>query len=468
MVESLRPIYLCCSVLLCAVLVLASPSRAEPAGRAVAQSTSSARPTAAVAGIRDKWALIVGISNFKNSSYNLKYAAKDALDFRNFLVNEANFAPDHVKLLIDEQASEKAIKSAFGDKFLPRVSMPGDLVVIFVSTHGTPSTTDQGGEYYLMAWDSDAEDLYATGVNMKDLADRIKRAVKTDRALIVMDTCYSGGAAGGGKGMARVGNVDASQLEIGKGHRVISSSSHDERSYESSRYPNGVFTHYLIEGLRQNGGKADIQKAFDYMKSKVQWEVQSDRGASQNPRIAGDWSGQELVLSALPAEKRTVSPELTAAVAEPPRTPSGGGPGKQQSTPPAANNDSLSTPSAVPYPPQNPYSPPAATAPVMQPPQGMNPLVDSRLVGTWEGTLSTLEDSFRIVLQVLPDGQFESLSVGSKGTQYPNKGYARMVGGKWVSQAYDGYMDGGTYVVTNANEFILLSSQGPIIYKRKR
>ncbi len=37
--------------------------------------------------VTDKWALVVGVSNFKDPSINLKYAAKDAtFDFRNFLI----------------------------------------------------------------------------------------------------------------------------------------------------------------------------------------------------------------------------------------------------------------------------------------------------------------------------------------------------------------------------------------------
>ncbi|MFT2543646.1 hypothetical protein ACMWP9_37310, partial [Escherichia coli] len=43
------------------------------------------------AGIGSKWALCVGISSFQDPSINLKYAAKDATDFSNFLVAKGNF-----------------------------------------------------------------------------------------------------------------------------------------------------------------------------------------------------------------------------------------------------------------------------------------------------------------------------------------------------------------------------------------
>ncbi|HMY04936.1 MAG TPA: tetratricopeptide repeat protein, partial [Candidatus Obscuribacter sp.] len=85
--------------------------------------------------VRDKWALIIGISNFQDKNLNLKYPAKDARDFHDFLIKEANFAPDHVKLLVDEKATRANILSELGDKWLPRVANPDDLVLIYISSH---------------------------------------------------------------------------------------------------------------------------------------------------------------------------------------------------------------------------------------------------------------------------------------------------------------------------------------------
>ncbi len=65
--------------------------------------------------VKDKWALIVGISKFADPSINLRFAAKDALDFRDYLIKDANFAPDHVRMLIDSQATREHILEEFGD-----------------------------------------------------------------------------------------------------------------------------------------------------------------------------------------------------------------------------------------------------------------------------------------------------------------------------------------------------------------
>lgn len=254
--------------------------------------------------VRDKWALVIGISKFGKPEYNLEYAAKDATDFYNFLVNEASFKSDHVKLLLNEQATRANIMSAFGSSWLPRLTEPGDLVVVYVSTHGTPSTEDDGGRNYVVAYDTDADDLYPTGVDMDEIYRRIKEGVKTDRVLIVLDTCYSGGAVPGSRALTRYTNFDLNAVKLGKGHLVISSSSPGERSWESKRYKNGVFTRQLIEALK--GKQVDVRTAFSKLKHDVEWEVKVDHGKSQTPQIGGDWQGSELIISVPASEPRSM------------------------------------------------------------------------------------------------------------------------------------------------------------------
>ena len=106
--------------------------------------------------VRDKWALVIGIGEFANPKIpRLKYATKDARDFYDYLVKDAHFAPDHVRMLLDKDANQRRILSEFGSKFLARVVKPDDVVVIFFCTHGSPSQMDLIGLSFLVAYDSD-------------------------------------------------------------------------------------------------------------------------------------------------------------------------------------------------------------------------------------------------------------------------------------------------------------------------
>lgn len=216
--------------------------------------------------IRDKWAVVIGVSKYKDDTIPvLQYASKDAADFSKFLVDKANFAPDHIRLLLDEQATKEEILTELGDTFLPRVVKPDDLVVLYFSTHGSPSRTDVRGRNFLVAYDTKKNNLYATGIEMQALSDLLTDRVGANRVLIVLDACHSGGAQDGSKELMREG-VGVEQVRLGKGHLIVSSSTRDQRSWESKRYNNGVFTRKFIESLQLKGREARLSEAFGYLK----------------------------------------------------------------------------------------------------------------------------------------------------------------------------------------------------------
>ncbi|MCA9802545.1 MAG: SEL1-like repeat protein, partial [Cyanobacteria bacterium HKST-UBA02] len=292
--------------------VAAAPTAEQPAPREIADSSTreitdkldelTRRP------VRDKWALVVGISKFDNPAIpKLKYSAKDASDFYNYLVNEANFKPDHVRVLLDEKATQRRLLSELGSKFLARVVKPDDLVVLYFSTHGSPGQLDVRGRNYLVSYDSDPDDLFATGIEMQKLLDSIQGRVLTDRVLLVLDACHSGFAGPTSKGMSRIGNFDAAELAQGSGQLVICSSQPSERSWESERYDNGVFTHNLLRGLRSQGERTTLVDAFRVAKSSVEDEVREDRpGARQTPVLKGRWSGNDLIVAIPPRSPQVV------------------------------------------------------------------------------------------------------------------------------------------------------------------
>jgi tetratricopeptide (TPR) repeat protein len=251
--------------------------------------------------IRDKWALVVGISKFKDPTISLQYAAKDAQDFGTYLKTEGNFAPDHVRILTNERATRAEILKEI-TSWLPRVSNPDDLVVIFFSSHGSPSSLDLANVNFLVSYDTDKYNLAGTAIQLQDFADLIKKYVHSDRIVLCMDACHSG-AATGAKGLFRNQNLDAADVAQGTGQLVICSSLASQSSWESTRYKNGVFTHYLIEGLRKDGDKSKLKDVFKYMKDGVYSEVQRDRnGVEQTPNMQTKWVGNDLMIGVKPAD----------------------------------------------------------------------------------------------------------------------------------------------------------------------
>lgn len=286
------------------------------APNAVPPQSTPARP------IRDKWALVVGISTFKDPSMNLKFAAKDATDFRNFLVHEAHFQPDHVKLLTDANATRQNIVDNLGDKWLKQVVHPDDLVVVFVSSHGSSAKQEFGQSNFLVPYEGNLENIAFNGIPMQWLTAGIKDMVRSDRVLLVLDVCHGGAVAEGAKGISR-GDIafDPATIGAGDGQLVIASSRADQISWESKKYANSVFTRHLLDGLRKSGDRTRIQEAFSFMKERVQEEVLRDRAHLQTPvLITKWWQGGDIVLAAPPATPRTGSISQALTDTPDPRT----------------------------------------------------------------------------------------------------------------------------------------------------
>jgi tetratricopeptide (TPR) repeat protein len=244
----------------------------------ISQTFSPTTIDSASKNSEDIWALIVGVSQFANPKYNLMYSSKDAKDLREYLITESGLKPDHVKMLIDKEATKAAVLNAFGNAWLTKVTKPGDTVILYFSTHGTPTHKDVAGENYVVAHDTDAYNLPSTGIPMHFLYRHIRDDLATGKVILFLDTCYSGA-------LTKPTAFSASETAQLFGRPVMCSSSSQERSWESRRYANGVFTRQLINSLRK---KKDVNSIFDEVLKNVSSEVSSDeKGNTQTPQFFG-------------------------------------------------------------------------------------------------------------------------------------------------------------------------------------
>ena len=145
--------------------------------------------------VKQKWAVVVGASKFKEKRLCGEEIAMDAAAqaFYRYLIDPhgGRFDPEHVKLLINGAATRQNIMNALNDRWLGSLSGKDDLVVVFVATNGFP-TTD--GTTYLCAYDAALDNIYSTCISMQTLMDTLRHNVRSDRILLVLQACYSGAA----------------------------------------------------------------------------------------------------------------------------------------------------------------------------------------------------------------------------------------------------------------------------------
>lgn len=242
--------------------------------------------------ISDKWALCVGIGKFMDSNMNLKSPAKDALDLADFLVKEKNFIPGHVKTLVDHEATKSNIINSLHEWLGQRVRKD-DLVVIYISSHGTDKSKVLGGNF-IVPYDYVSE---SSGILMQDLGNLIKRQINSDRVVIILDVCFAANAKS--KAMDDTKDYLAEILQ-GAGRIVVSSCDIDETSLDTFRtHKNSLFTYHLINAMRE---EPLLKKSFDKTRDAVLRESMMLR-TKQTPVINYDkWQGNDVVLSAPPTD----------------------------------------------------------------------------------------------------------------------------------------------------------------------
>jgi hypothetical protein len=252
--------------------------------------------------VRDKWALVIGISSFEKSDDFLEFSGRDAHGLGSFLVQSANFRKDNVKVLVDRDATTANIREAFGE--IRQKAKPDDLVLIYFSSHGYPRDLDPTGLSYVLTYDTDTSTqarVFATALQMVELAELGRWVLARDYVLL-LDTCFSGAARAGVTGAivpSGSNGLDPLQGLKGSGNRVVISASRaDERSYEDPTTKHGYFTRYLLDALQAPGTSQPFSSIFEYLTAKVSSAVSVQDGHQQHPVMQAFGRGGEIVLGA--------------------------------------------------------------------------------------------------------------------------------------------------------------------------
>jgi len=165
------------------------------------------------------------------------------------------------------------------------------------ATEQDASSLDGDGlEKYILPHNADPKDLYASALPMSEVA-RIFQRISSERLVFIGDTCYSGASGGrtifAGGTRANVSGAFLERLLQGKGRVIITASDANEVSAEKDELKHGVFTYYLLEGLR---GKADLDQdgviTVDEVYRYVSMKVPQATGQNQHPVKKGETTGQ--------------------------------------------------------------------------------------------------------------------------------------------------------------------------------
>lgn len=224
------------------------------------------------------WAVIIGVSSYDHMPV-LRYPDDDAYRIYAFLKSpEGGAIPDEqIRILVDEDATHLQIISTMQQLF--GKAGKDDLVFLYFSGHGLP------GSFLPIDYDGFNNHLWHEEVNMVLSQSRAKYK------LCIADACHSGSLlAMKGRDPQILTQYYENLAKAQAGTALIMSSKSEETSLESSGLRQGVFSHFLIRGLKgeadQNGDKkVSVQELYDFVFAKVRYYT----GNRQSPVMQGDY-----------------------------------------------------------------------------------------------------------------------------------------------------------------------------------
>lgn len=134
----------------------------------------------------EHFALIIGINKYENLPV-LEYAVNDAKAVRDILIEKFNYKEENIKLLVDEQATNKNIMDEYYN--LINNTAINDSVLVFAG-HGSTYPSIDKDKGFLVPCDG-------TEIKMNTLIswDRLindSELIRAKHIFFIMDACYSG------------------------------------------------------------------------------------------------------------------------------------------------------------------------------------------------------------------------------------------------------------------------------------
>jgi len=240
------------------------------------------------------YAVVIGVNSAKDADAEpLKYPEQDAEEFSRYLTTPgAGSVPlANIQLLTGSQATRANILRTMARVFSKATA--DDLVIFYFSEHGMSS--DIPGSGYLVPADFQKGQLVVSGIPMQQLLQLINSS-KAKMKEVFIDACHAGlfPESSITKGSAADQNAELSAAFLssfnsaGNGFIGVLSSNGSEDSREDSTLRHGIFTNFLLKGLKGearegNSGIIDITNLEAYLSRKI-WAYTNNR---QHPKVVG-------------------------------------------------------------------------------------------------------------------------------------------------------------------------------------
>ena len=264
----------------------------------------------------DKYAVVVGISDYPGEGEDLSGPRQDAEIFREVLINRFGFKEQNIITLTDRNGNRDQIINAFR-RFLSQAGPNGTAVFYYsgdgtqldenVGLTGADDPEEDGKDEALYVWGNTSEGKGS--LILDDELGILAGELNAGRVLIVLDACYSGtgtrGNAGGSPKLARFEDIKSlldrpkaflgtkgMKSDLPAGHILLSASGNKEVSWTASGWPTrgglaSVFTYYLVEAMYKALPGTTVEQLMATVAGQTNDFTKASYGKTQTPQAEG-------------------------------------------------------------------------------------------------------------------------------------------------------------------------------------
>lgn len=271
------------------------------------------------------YALLIAVDQNSVAQWALPDVVKDVTALRDVLIHPDRCAynPKHVRVITGAKATRQGILDGLEwlSGQLAADKSDNATAVVYYTGHGWRDPNSNPTTFYFIPYDVKATAISSRALRASDFADEIA-ALQPKRLFVALDCCHAAGADV--KDLTPIGNAVSaaipvqtfmpisadvavladstgdkalSDLAVGAGRAVLSSSQSVEKSWVRKDGSMSVFTYYMIEALTGHaqpaGGATEVlvSDVMSHVYRNVPKLVQSERGQDQHPdyQVSGNF-----------------------------------------------------------------------------------------------------------------------------------------------------------------------------------
>ena len=219
----------------------------------------------------------------------VEFAENDGQTFHDYCTNILNIPESNIHFrknaTLNNMLSEldwiQKVCSAFEGKVK---------IIIYYAGHGIPDETT--GSSFILPVDGNGINV-KTGLSLSSLYGTLA-SLPTMSITVFMDACFSGAQRNGNMlASARGVAIKAKPTTLAGNIVVFSAAQGDETAYPYREKNHGLFTYFLLKGLKESNGKMPLGELEDYIRQNVAQQSIIVNSKSQTPSVSYSSSLQD-------------------------------------------------------------------------------------------------------------------------------------------------------------------------------